>query len=145
MWDGRTATLQMLHFIYFFSTNTSTEYFKHAAHSPFFSSKCRLFHKATFFGSRIIRILHTECDKIKVCKSVHHRTIQTNHQPDATNFQFTILTFIYSSTCIGHFPAHNQELNDCSGSLWFYLRIVVTAVLCSWSGLFPNLKMEVNL
>ena len=41
----------MLHFIYFFSTNISTEYFKHAAHSPFFSSKCRLFHNANFFGS----------------------------------------------------------------------------------------------
>jgi len=46
--DGRTATLQMLHFIYIFSKNISTEYFKHAAHSPFFSSKCRLFHNATF-------------------------------------------------------------------------------------------------
>ena len=34
IWDGRTATLQMLHFIYIFSTNISTEYFKHAAHSP---------------------------------------------------------------------------------------------------------------
>jgi hypothetical protein len=31
--DGSTATLQMLHFIYFSSTNISTEYFKHAAHS----------------------------------------------------------------------------------------------------------------
>jgi hypothetical protein len=37
---------------------------KHAAHSPFFSSKCRLFHNATFFGSCIIYILHTECAKI---------------------------------------------------------------------------------
>jgi hypothetical protein len=37
----------------------STEYFKHASHSPFFSSKCRLFHNATFFGSCIIHILHT--------------------------------------------------------------------------------------
>jgi len=36
-----------LHFIYFFPTNISTEYFKHAAHSPFFSSKCRLFYNAT--------------------------------------------------------------------------------------------------
>jgi hypothetical protein len=62
--DGRTATLQMLHFIYIFSTNISTEYFKHAAHSPFFSSKCRLFHNATFFVSCIIHILHTECTKI---------------------------------------------------------------------------------
>jgi hypothetical protein len=64
--DGRTASLQMLHFIYIFSTNISIEYFKHAAHSPFFSSKCRLFHNATFFFfcSCIIHILHTECAKI---------------------------------------------------------------------------------
>jgi hypothetical protein len=41
--DGSTTILQMLHFIYLFSTNISTEYFKHAAHSPFFSSKCRFF------------------------------------------------------------------------------------------------------
>ena len=47
---------------------------------------------------------------------------------------FIILTFIYSSTCFGRFPAHYQELNDCSGSLCFHLRIVVTIVLCSWSG-----------
>jgi hypothetical protein len=59
--------------------------------------------------------------------------IQINHQPDATVYQFIILTFIYSSTCFGRFPAHHQELNDCSGSLWFYLRVVVIAVLCSWS------------
>jgi hypothetical protein len=50
-------------------------------------------------------------------------------------FQFIILTFVYSSTCFGRFPAHHQELNDCSGSLWFYLRIVVTVVLCSCSDL----------
>ena len=31
----RTANLQMLHFIYY-STNIRTEYFKNAAHSPFF-------------------------------------------------------------------------------------------------------------
>ena len=56
-------------------------------------------------------------------------TIQINHQPDATIFQSTIPTSIYSSTCFGRFLAHHQELNDCSGSLWFYLRIVVTVVL----------------
>ena len=60
--------------------------------------------------------------------------IQINHQPDATIFQFIILAFIYSSTCFGRSPAHHQELNDCSSSLWFSLRIVVIAVLCSWSG-----------
>jgi hypothetical protein len=62
--DGQTATLQILHFIYFCPTNISAEYFKHAAHSPFFSSKCRLFRNATFFGFCIIHILHTGCAKI---------------------------------------------------------------------------------
>jgi hypothetical protein len=65
IYDGRTATILMQHFIYFF--NTSTEYFKHAAHAPFFSSKCILFHNATFFGSCIIHILHTGALKFK-CK-----------------------------------------------------------------------------
>jgi len=37
---------------------------KHAAHSPFFYSKCRLFHNATFLGFCIIHVLHTECAKI---------------------------------------------------------------------------------
>ena len=59
--------------------------------------------------------------------------IQINHQPNATIFQFIILTFLYSLTCSWRFPAHHQELNDCSGSLSFYLRVVVI-VLCSWSG-----------
>jgi len=54
--------------LYIFSTNISPEYFKHAAHSPFFSSKCRLFHNATFSGSCIIHILHTGVLKFK-CKT----------------------------------------------------------------------------
>ena len=72
--------------------------------------------------------------RFKVCKSVHHRKVQINYQPDATILQFIILTFIYRSTCFGRFPAHHQDFNDCSSSLWFYLRIVVTVALCSWSG-----------
>jgi len=74
--------------------------------------------------------------KRQVPSLTQENTIQINHQPDATIFQFIILTFVYSSTCFGRFPAHHQELNDCSGSFWFYLRIVVTVVLllCSWSG-----------
>jgi hypothetical protein len=44
-------------------------------------------------------------------------------------FQFIILTFDYSSICFERFPAHHQELDDCSGNLWFYLHIVVTVVL----------------
>jgi len=65
--------------------------------------------------------------------SVHRRTIQINHQLDATIFHLIILTFIYSLTCSG-VPPNHQELNDCSSSLWFYLRIVVIAVLWAWSG-----------
>jgi hypothetical protein len=48
--------------------------------------------------------------KFKICKFVRHRTIQINHQLDATIFQFIILRFVYSSTCFGWFPAHHQEL-----------------------------------
>jgi hypothetical protein len=51
-------------FYIFFLTNISTEYFKHAAPSPIFSSKCHLFHNATCFGSYIIHILYTGCAKI---------------------------------------------------------------------------------
>jgi hypothetical protein len=62
--DGRTATLQMLHFIYIFSTNISTEYFKHAAHSPSSLQNSVYFIMLSFFGSCIIHILHTGCAKI---------------------------------------------------------------------------------
>ena len=54
-----------------YSTDILTEYFKHAAHSPFFSppSRCRLFHNAIFFVSRNIHILNTGCAKIlKKCR-----------------------------------------------------------------------------
>ena len=48
-----------------YSTNILTEYFKHAARSPFiFSSRCRLFHNAIFFGSCNIQISNTGCAKI---------------------------------------------------------------------------------
>jgi hypothetical protein len=43
--------------------------------------------------------------------------------------QFIILMFIYSSTCFGRPHAHHQEFKNCSSSLWYYLRIVVIAVL----------------
>jgi len=35
-------------FYIFFSTNIIIDYFKHAARSPFFPSKCRLLHNSTF-------------------------------------------------------------------------------------------------
>jgi hypothetical protein len=45
---------------------------------------------------------------------VQHCTIQINHQPDATIFEFIILTFVYSSTYFRRLPAHHQEFNDGS-------------------------------
>ena len=46
---------------------------------------------------------------------------------------------------LGFFPAHHQEVNDCSGSLWFYLRIVVKVVLCSWSGRLARPRTQHDL
>jgi len=43
--------------------------------------------------------------------------------------RFIILTFIYRLTCFGRPHARHQELNNCSSSLWFYLRSVVIVVL----------------
>jgi hypothetical protein len=65
--SGRTAPLTYrCCILYIYSTyNIRTEYFKHAPHFPFFSSsKCRLFHNATFFYYCIIHILYTGCAKI---------------------------------------------------------------------------------
>jgi hypothetical protein len=60
---------------------------------------------------------------------VNIKSIQINHQLDATISPVYYLTFIFNSTCFGRPHAHHQELNNCSSSLWFYLRSVVIAVL----------------
>ena len=52
--------------------------------------------------------------------------------------KFYYLTFIYSSTCFGRPHAHHQELNNCSGSPWFYRWSVVVAVLLVVVGLGPT-------
>ena len=63
---GRTAPLTSKRCIsYIYSTNTGTEYFKHGIYSPFFFSKCSLFHDSNVFGSCIIHILYTGCAEIK--------------------------------------------------------------------------------
>ena len=71
----------------------------------------------------------------KFRKSVHHHTIQINHQLDAKVSPVYYLTFIYSSKGFGRPHAHHQELNNCSSNLWFYLRSVVIAVLLVVVGL----------
>jgi hypothetical protein len=57
------------------------------------------------------------------------KSIQINHQLDATISPVYYLTFIFNSTCFGRLHAHHLEHNNCSSSLWFYLRSVVIAVL----------------
>ena len=109
--------------------------------------------------SRIVHPEALDCDRLKTNRrNLNYfalmekptQTLKLNSNKSPTrriNFQFIILTFIYSSTSFGRSPAHHQEFNDYSGSLWFYLRIVVIAVLlfvvwpvivivalCSWSG-----------
>ena len=65
LYMSRTAPLNSKRCIlYIYSTNIGTEYFKNALYSPFFSSKCSLFHNANLFGSCIIHILYTGCAKI---------------------------------------------------------------------------------
>jgi hypothetical protein len=65
----------------------------------------------------------------KVCKSVHHRSIQINLPSRCNNFSSLLLTFIYSSTGFGRLHANHKELNNCSSNLWFYRWSVVIAVL----------------
>jgi len=47
--------------------------------------------------------------KFKVCKSVHPRTIQINHQPDARVFHFTILILFTVQHVSGVFPPINRS------------------------------------
>ena len=56
-YSGRTAPLISKRCIlYFYSTNIGNEYVKHGIYSPFFSSKCSLFHNSKIFASCIIHI-----------------------------------------------------------------------------------------
>jgi hypothetical protein len=68
IYDRHTATLQTPHFMYFFQQISVLNFLNMLQNLRFFSlslsSKCSLFHNTTFFGSCIIHILHTGCDKI---------------------------------------------------------------------------------
>ena len=64
--SGRTAPLtSKCCILYIYSKNIGTEYFKHGIQSPFFSTKCSLFHNSNVFGSCIIHILYTGVLKLK--------------------------------------------------------------------------------
>jgi hypothetical protein len=62
-------------------------------------------------------------------RSINWCSIQINHQLDATISPVYYLTFIYSSACFRRPHAYHHELNNCSSSLWFYIRRVLIAVL----------------
>ena len=64
--SGRTAPLtSRCCILYIYSTNIRTEYFKHAAYSPFFPlQNVVYFIMLPFFGSCIIHNLYTGCAKI---------------------------------------------------------------------------------
>jgi hypothetical protein len=72
-----------IEFYIFLTTNISTEYFKHSAHSPFFSSKCRLFHHATVFVPVLFTcyiefVLKSKC-KTQVPEGLLNTSINKNH------------------------------------------------------------------
>ena len=77
----------------FFSTNISTEYLKHAAPSLFFSSKCCLFHNATFFVHVLFTfyiegVLKFKC-KTPVPKGYISKTVVCLHGTYRDKFTFT--------------------------------------------------------
>ena len=86
-----------------YSTNTLTEYFKHAAHSPPPSSRCRLFHNAIFLGSCNIHILNTECAEILKKNSGAKGLMKVGVMVDIrTRYLFLWLQSIFSVKYIIH-------------------------------------------
>jgi len=61
-----------------------------------------------FFLIYLLKISFCLLKQVKSALPNDRKSVQINHQLDATLFQFIILTFIYSSTCFGRFPAHHR-------------------------------------
>jgi hypothetical protein len=89
--------------MYFFKEIFVLNFFKHGAESRFlFSSKCHLFHNATFFGSCIIRILHTVCAKIIMPNSSAKRLIGGKRTFVVQLIQKVKYIYIYSKWQLGY-------------------------------------------
>jgi hypothetical protein len=66
--------------------------------------------------------------KFKVCKSVHHHTIQINQPNRCNNISSLLLTFIYSSTYFGQPHAHHHNLNKCSSMVSVVIAVLLLVV-----------------
>jgi hypothetical protein len=113
----------------FFSTNVSTEYFKHAAHSPFFSSKCRLFHNANFFGLYYSHFTYRVCWNLNAklrCQKVKHRDSRVCYVTGWLKIYFRLFLFTDSTKhiscyskvsyviCVNHLNSFNLQKLVCS-------------------------------
>ena len=95
-------------------------------HTPFFSSsKCRLFHNATFFGSRVIHILYTGCAKIKKNSVAKGLRRFSNSAIRSTIGTLSVLW----PTSAGTFPV-NSAL--CHVQVWCFLWIRVYIAGSMW-------------
>ena len=126
---GRTAPLTYKYcFLYIYSTNIGTEYFKHALYSPLFSSKCSLFHIANLFGSCIIHILYTGCAKIKKnnsgSKGLRSRKTKQNKEFFQNRY------FVHTLTSIGQprrLNRHSNYFYACRNSAKFRRKLLPTS------------------
>jgi len=94
-YSWRTAPLtSKVAILCIYSTNIGTEYFKHGVYSPFFPSKCSLFHNSNVFSSCIIQILYTGCAKIKKNNSGAKRLIIIDARCKNDNFCVFYVLFV---------------------------------------------------